>query len=84
MKLFCIQKSFPYNERRNQQIKRIARMIFPSRFTRKGSQHYISAPSSVEDLTKTMQGVSDTIGFYLGTCGNYGWNIPKWCASNGY
>lgn len=40
--------------------------------------------STVEDLTKTMQGVSDTIGFYLGTCGNYGWNIPKWCASNGY
>lgn len=49
MKLFYIQKSFPYTERRNQQMRRIARTIFPSRFTRKGSQRYISVPSSVEE-----------------------------------
>ena len=30
-------------------MRRIARTIFPSRFTRKGSQRYISVPSSVEE-----------------------------------
>ncbi len=39
--------------------------------------------SDVEDLTRQMQPYVDAIGFYLGTCGNYNWNIPKWCEANG-
>lgn len=39
--------------------------------------------SSVEDLARQMQPRVDAIGFYLGTCGNYNWNIPKWCKDNG-
>lgn len=40
--------------------------------------------STVEEYTKWMHPRVDAIGFYLGTCGNYNWNIPKWCAENGY
>ena len=39
--------------------------------------------SRVEEITRKMQPYVDAIGFYLGTCGNYGWNIPKWCESEG-
>ncbi|MBE6522479.1 MAG: DUF1638 domain-containing protein [Thermoplasmata archaeon] len=35
--------------------------------------------STVEEITTEMQPFVDGIGFYLGTCGNYEWNIPKWC-----
>ena len=37
----------------------------------------------VEEITRMMQPYVDAIGFYLGTCGNYEWNIPKWCESQG-
>ena len=39
--------------------------------------------STVEDLARDMQPYVDAIGFYLGTCGNYAWDIPKWCEANG-
>ena len=39
--------------------------------------------TTVEGLTNEMQPLVDGIGFYLGTCGNYDWNIPKWCEENG-
>lgn len=39
--------------------------------------------STVEGLTRELQPFVDTFGFYLGTCGNYEWNIPKWCAEKG-
>jgi hypothetical protein len=39
--------------------------------------------TTVEDLTREMQDVVDGIGFYLGTCGNYEWDIPKWCEEEG-
>jgi len=39
--------------------------------------------SVVEGLARDMQPLVDGIGFYLGTCGNYDWNIPKWCRENG-
>lgn len=39
--------------------------------------------SEVEDLTMWMQPYVDAIGFYLGTCGTYHWNIPKWCEEKG-
>lgn len=35
--------------------------------------------SVVEELTVDMQPFVDAIGFYLGTCGNFEWNIPRWC-----
>ena len=35
--------------------------------------------SKVEELSKTMRPYVDGFGFYLGTCGNYGWDIPQWC-----
>ena len=35
--------------------------------------------STVEELTEDMQPFVDGIGFYLGTCGNFNWNIPQWC-----
>ena len=38
----------------------------------------------VEKLSKEMQPVVDAIGFYLGTCGNEGWDIPAWCDSMGF
>jgi hypothetical protein len=37
--------------------------------------------STVEELARDMQPYVDGIGFYLGTCGNAEWNIPKWCES---
>jgi len=39
--------------------------------------------STVEELAADMQPYVDGIGFYLGTCGNYNWDIPKWCESKG-
>ena len=33
----------------------------------------------VEDLSRQMKPNVDGIGYYLGTCGNYAWNIPQWC-----
>ena len=39
---------------------------------------------TVEGLAKDMQGSVDCLGFYLGTCGNYNWNLPQWCESKGY
>lgn len=38
----------------------------------------------VEEATAELQPYVDAIGFYLGTCGNYEWNIPEWCKSKGY
>ena len=38
----------------------------------------------VEGLTGEMQGFADAVGFYLGTCGNYEWNIPAWSDGMGY
>lgn len=38
----------------------------------------------VEDVTEKLQPYVDAIAFYLGTCGNYEWDIPKWCESKGY
>ncbi len=35
--------------------------------------------TKVEEIARKMQPYIDAIGFYLGTCGNYDWNIPKWC-----
>ena len=40
--------------------------------------------AKVEAMTEEMQPHVDAIGFYLGTCGNYEWNIPEWCRSKGY
>ena len=40
--------------------------------------------SRVESTAKEMQPVVDAIGFYLGTCGNEGWDIPAWCDSMGF
>ena len=40
--------------------------------------------SKVEELATQFQPFVDGIGFYLGTCGNYEWNIPKWCEEKGY
>lgn len=40
--------------------------------------------SRVESTVKEMQPVVDAIGFYLGTCGNEGWDIPAWCDSMGF
>ncbi len=37
----------------------------------------------VEGLTMDMQPFVDAIGFYLGTCGNFGWDIPAWCSGKG-
>ncbi|NLL94726.1 MAG: DUF1638 domain-containing protein [Thermoplasmatales archaeon] len=39
--------------------------------------------STVEKLTKDLQPHADAFGYYLGICGNYGWDIPAWCAENG-
>ena len=33
----------------------------------------------VEDLSRQMKPFVDGIGYYLGTCGNYAWDIPQWC-----
>lgn len=38
---------------------------------------------TVEELAYDMQPYVDAIGFYLGTCGNYDWNIPAWCEEKG-
>lgn len=37
----------------------------------------------VEEIAREMQPYADGIGFYLGTCGNYDWNIPRWCEEKG-
>lgn len=37
----------------------------------------------VEEITRKMQPYVDAMGFYLGTCGNYEWNIPRWCKDEG-
>ena len=37
--------------------------------------------SKVEELTKDMAPSVDAFGFYLGMCGNYGWDIPAWSES---
>ena len=39
--------------------------------------------STVEDIAKEMNPFVDGFGFYLGTCGNYEWNIPGWCKEAG-
>ena len=39
--------------------------------------------STVEEYAVDMQPFVDGIGFYLGTCGSYEWNIPKWCEEKG-
>jgi hypothetical protein len=39
--------------------------------------------TTVEELTLDIQDNVDAIGYYLGTCGNYNWNIPAWCSDNG-
>lgn len=38
----------------------------------------------VEDLTEDLQPFVDAIGFYLGTCGNYNWDIPAWSDAKGF
>jgi len=38
---------------------------------------------TVENIAYDMQSYVDAIGFYLGTCGNYDWNIPRWCEEKG-
>ena len=40
--------------------------------------------STVEERTEEMQPFVDAIGFYLGTCGNYEWDIPAWSDSRGF
>jgi len=40
--------------------------------------------TTVEGITREMQPLVDGIGFYLGTCGNYEWDIPAWCEEKGY
>jgi hypothetical protein len=40
--------------------------------------------SKVEELAEDMQPCVDGIGFYLGTCGNFEWNIPEWCEEKGF
>ena len=40
--------------------------------------------SIVEGLARELQPYIDCLGFYLGTCGNYEWNIPAWCDEKGY
>ena len=35
----------------------------------------------VEDMSRRMDPFVDAFGYYLGTCGNYGWNIPIWSES---
>ena len=37
----------------------------------------------VEDMTRDISPHVDAFGFYLGTCGNYEWNLPAWCKENG-
>ena len=39
--------------------------------------------STVEGIARDFQPYVDGIGFYLGTCGNYEWDIPKWCEEQG-
>ena len=39
--------------------------------------------STIEEYAVDMQPFVDGIGFYLGTCGNYDWNIPRWCEEKG-
>ena len=39
--------------------------------------------SKVEDVAVRMQPYVDAIGFYLGTCGTYHWDIPEWCEGRG-
>ena len=39
--------------------------------------------SKVEDVTARMQPYVDAVGFYLGTCGTYHWDIPAWCRERG-
>ena len=34
--------------------------------------------SKVEELSRALRPYVDGFGFYLGTCGNYGWDIPQW------
>ena len=34
--------------------------------------------AKVEDLSKVMKPYVDGFGFYLGTCGNYGWDLAQW------
>jgi len=38
----------------------------------------------VESLTRDMQHVVDAIGYYIGTCGNEGWDLPAWCSGMGF
>ncbi len=38
--------------------------------------------STVEELAMDMQPFVNGIGFYLGTCGTFDWNIPRWCEQN--
>ncbi|MBO4569159.1 MAG: DUF1638 domain-containing protein [Candidatus Methanomethylophilaceae archaeon] len=40
--------------------------------------------STVEERAEEMQPFVDAIGFYLGTCGNYEWDIPAWCEKKGF
>ncbi len=38
---------------------------------------------AVENYAEQFQNAVDGIGFYLGSCGNYDWNMPLWCSSKG-
>lgn len=40
--------------------------------------------TDIEEEVKKFQPYVDVLGLYYGTCGNYGWDIPKWCKENGY
>lgn len=40
--------------------------------------------TDIEEEVKKFQPYVDVLGLYYGTCGNYGWDIPKWCKVNGY
>ena len=40
--------------------------------------------TTVEDIARDLQPYVDAIGFYLGTCGNFEWNIPQWCEEQGF
>ncbi len=40
--------------------------------------------STVEEIVTDMQPFVDAVGLYLGTCGNFDWNIPRWCEQRGF
>ena len=40
--------------------------------------------ATVEKLATEMQPLVDALGFYIGTCGNFEWDVPAWCEERGY